>query len=298
MKKALSGPLKDVRFHNPRLSGVGVEVMTLGELRQRAGHALGAAERVDFHLLLLVQSGHASHMVDFVEFGLRPGTVLLVRPGQVHQWRMTSALQGHLMLFKAEALVPSIAQPQPDMRLLALDEWPTASQPSRSLFAAAAADAGRLAGDIAGFAGRDIESAIIRHGLMALLLRLACERVRQAGDRALPREAGMYRLFVRELEANFHKRLSVLDYARRLGYSESTLSRACLAAAGHTAKQALDLRIALEAKRLLVHSDETVVQIGHRLGFSEPTNFVKFFKRLAGVTPLEFRAAAHLRPAP
>ena len=64
-----------------------------------------------------------------------------------------------------------------------------------------------------------------------------------------------------------------------------------MAAAGHTAKQVVDLRIALEAKRLLVHSGATVAQIGHRLGFSEATNFVKFFRRLAGVTPLEFRAA-------
>ena len=83
----------------------------------------------------------------------------------------------------------------------------------------------------------------------------------------------------------------MLDYARRLGYSESTLSRACVAAVGHTAKRAIDLRLVLEAKRLLVHSQATVVQISHQLGFSEPTNFVKFFRRLAGRTPQQFRAA-------
>jgi AraC-like DNA-binding protein len=82
----------------------------------------------------------------------------------------------------------------------------------------------------------------------------------------------------------------VLDYAKRLGYSESTLSRACVAATGYTAKQAIDLRVALEARRMLVHSDATVAQIGHRLGFSEPTNFVKFFRRTCGVTPLDFRS--------
>lgn len=30
-------------------------------------------------------------------------------------------------------------------------------------------------------------------------------------------------------------------------------------------------------------------QVGHRLGFTEPTNFLKFFKRMAGRTPFEFR---------
>ncbi len=41
-----------------------------------------------------------------------------------------------------------------------------------------------------------------------------------------------------------------------------------------------------------MHSDETEVQIGHSLGFTEPTNFLKLFKRVVGSTPLDFRAAA------
>jgi len=288
-KKLAAGVLKDVRFHNPRLARVGVELMTLQELRERAGPALGAPERVDFHLLLLVQAGRATHMVDFLEFELRPGTVLFVRPGQVHQWRMTPRLQGQLLLVTQEALAPSVAQAQPDMKLLALDEWPTASQPGRTLFQTALAQCARLRADIAAFADQPIESAVIRHELMALLLRMARERATRDPAREPSRESGIHRLFAREMEAHFHERLSVGDYARRIGYSESTLSRACLAAVGHTAKHALDLRVALEAKRLLVHSDASVVQIGHRLGFSEPTNFVKFFRRLAGATPLEFR---------
>ena len=128
---------------------------------------------------------------------------------------------------------------------------------------------------------------MIRHTVMGLLLRLARAVVAPRDDTA--GEEGIHRLFVRELEGTFGSRQSVLDYARRLGYSESTLTRACLAATGQTAKQLTDQRIALEAKRMLVHSDASVVEIGHRLGFTEPTNFVKFFKRTAGKTPMEFR---------
>lgn len=283
---------RDVRFHNPRLARLGVEAMTLQELRERAGGLLGTVERVDFYLVLLVQAGRSTHMVDFVNHTLQAGTVLLVRPGQVHQWRMTGTLTGHMLLVMAQALSPSIAQPQPDMKLLALDDWPTTSRPNRTLFATALADSRRLHADIADFTEHDIDAAIIRHAIMTLLLRLARELTAHEPETPASRETGIHRLFARELEASFHKRLSVLDYARRLGYSESTLSRACLSAVGHTAKHALDLRIALEAKRLLVHSNETVVQIGHRLGFSEPTNFVKFFKRLVDTTPRDFRSRA------
>lgn len=49
-------------------------------------------------------------------------------------------------------------------------------------------------------------------------------------------------------------------------------------------------RIVLEAKRLLVHSLLPVANIGYELGFSEATNFVKFFHRGTRQTPGAFRA--------
>lgn len=62
--------------------------------------------------------------------------------------------------------------------------------------------------------------------------------------------------------------------------------------AGVPAKAFLSLRIALEAKRLLAHTAESVGALAGQLGFDEPTNFVKFFRREAGCTPGEFRARA------
>lgn len=90
------------------------------------------------------------------------------------------------------------------------------------------------------------------------------------------------------------QRLSVKDCARRLGYSESTLSRACLAAEGRSAKEVIDRRVALEASRQLVHSQASVAEIGHPQGFSEATHFVKFFARMTGLPPQAFRTRMRL----
>jgi AraC-like DNA-binding protein len=58
---------------------------------------------------------------------------------------------------------------------------------------------------------------------------------------------------------------------------------------GISAKQYLIQKIVLQAKRLLVHTDQAIGVIGLELGFNEPTNFVKFFKCEAGMSPLTFR---------
>lgn len=290
--------IQELHFANPRLAKVGVEVLTLAELRRNAGaKLLSRPQRVDFHHLLLVKRGAARHMVDFVEHELDPGAVLLVRPGQVQQWHVREGFEGHLALVSGQALAPSLARSDIDMRLLALATWPTVSRPSQELFLEAATDMNRLSTDVRRFEGTDLEAAIIRHGLLMLLLRLARELRATSAERESTREAEIHALFSHELEACYPKRLTVLDYAKRLGFSESTLSRACVATTGRTAKAEIDRRTTLEAMRLLVHSQATAAAIGHQLGFSEPTNFLKFFRRNASCTPLEFRERHGGQPA-
>jgi AraC-like DNA-binding protein len=285
--------VKEVHFHNPRLAKVGVEVIDLEKLRKRLGAALEVPERPDFYLLLLVHGGAGRHKVDFVDYTLKAGDVLLVRPGQVQQWRFKRKLDAELVLASPEALAPFIARAEADMLLLALDDWPTRLHPSNAIFLDALADVRRLGADIHSFGGSVLEAAVIWHELLALFLRLARERAANGGG-PVDRGREILLMFVREVEKQIHKRATVRELARRIGYSESTLSRACRAAAGHSAKEVVDQRIALEAKRLLVHSRGTVVHISNQLGFSEPTNFVKFFRRTTGTSPLAFRAA-HLK---
>jgi AraC-like DNA-binding protein len=76
-----------------------------------------------------------------------------------------------------------------------------------------------------------------------------------------------------------------------MGCSVRTLTRACLAVTGRTAKQVVDDRVALEARRLLACTSLSVAEVGRRLGFPEPTNFGRFFHREAGLSPGAFRAA-------
>ena len=84
-------------------------------------------------------------------------------------------------------------------------------------------------------------------------------------------------------------------YAKRLGYSQSAISRACVSAEGRSAKSVISARILLETKRLQAHSNASVASVTHQLGFSEPT---KFFRKGASLTPARFRQSMSGRAAP
>lgn len=88
--------------------------------------------------------------------------------------------------------------------------------------------------------------------------------------------------FRKAVERKYFRTRSVAVYARRLGYSARTLSRAALDATGVFAKAFIDGHVMLEAKRLLAHGQDPVARIADRTGFEDASNFVKFFPLRAG----------------
>ncbi|MCW5623379.1 MAG: helix-turn-helix domain-containing protein [Burkholderiales bacterium] len=287
--------VRETRFENRRLAALGIEPMTLAELRGRVPLAqLARPERVDFYLLMLVTAGKGRHTVDFVDWPLGRNRLVFVRPGQVQRWSIDERVAAELVLIAPSALPYREGSALPaELELLALDDWSTGIALSDASATEVAENLSRLRREFDRFDGAELDVALIRHELLALLVRLAkLQRIAAADDAGGPARRAIYRLFRRELDAAFTQHHDLRYYAQRLGYAESTLSRACRAAEGRSAKQVIDRRIALEAQRLLVHSTASVAQIAHRLGFSEPTNFVKFFRRTVDRTPSAFRGEA------
>lgn len=282
----------DLGYENPGRPRLGLEAMTFAGLRARTKpHVASSPIRADFHQLTVIRSGRATAMVDFVPHECRPGTVVHVRPGQVQRlpaWPDggPAALDAVVLLFTAD-FPPRLSS------LFDLEHGPTA-------ITAPAVDRdglGRSAAEIEaeyrlldtrdGMAAR-ISVEVLRQLLGALLLRIA--RLPHPSGSEAGEANDVFRAFRREADRSFADSRDVQDYASRLGYAPRTLTRACLAATGRTAKQFIDERVTLEAKRLLVHTDLAVAAVGRAVGFEEATNFGKFFAREAGMTPGAFRA--------
>ena len=119
------------------------------------------------------------------------------------------------------------------------------------------------------------------------MLRLAHLTV-PAGSPA-PEPDETYLRFRDAVEQHFTRTRRVEDYAHLLGYSPRTLARATLTAAGLSAKEFVDRRVVLEAKRLLAHSDRTAAQVAAQLGFANPSQFSKYFLHRVGRSPIDFR---------
>ncbi|MEU8377019.1 AraC family transcriptional regulator [Micromonospora sp. NPDC048894] len=273
----------------PDLPSPEIDILELGDLTPGAGQPRPVL--LDNDLLILVTGGHGIVELDFHALPCRPGTLLRATPGQV--LRCPARLDAIVLRWHADALhgldVDPAAVPH-HHQLTGEDEDAVINEVSQLVV-----DHRRHRDDPAA-------RALLRHQLAVLLIRLAllpgARDSERAPDDTDPQrtEAATFRRFCREVEAGYPYTRRVEDYAARLGCSVRTLTRACLAVTGRSAKQVVDERVALQARRLLAATDEPVARIGRQLGFPEPTNFGRFFTREVGVSPGAFRAARGRSP--
>ncbi len=262
-----------IAYRNPRSSAMPVEVLRLSALRAKAPASFfRRAQRTDF-LVLLLADDRITHEVDFRRFELERGHVLVVVPGQVHRFD-ENAGDGWLLLVEGALLERGSVVPR---------HAPAAhfgrEQEVRTLLA----QIERAERETPGPRTR----RRVHHLVHALLLTLPEEPARAADDAGSRR---VFFVFCAEVERRYATTRRIGDYARSTGYSETTLNRAARAVAGISAKAVVDARVLLEARRMLAHGHLTVGQIAARLGFSEITNFGKFFRRTGGESAQSFRS--------
>jgi AraC-like DNA-binding protein len=260
--------------------------------------------RASFHYLILVTEGVLRHDVDHVTRAVAPGQWLWVRPGHVQRWHDLSTVRGPFILFEPEVLrsdtarhlahltshdAPAVLTPHPD-------DTPWLEQTAFQLL-----DEHRALGRRPLAVHHALRCALLE----TLLLRLAHspgvteppatpQTASPAGNADLAgdtsRRGSVYERFLNALELHFRELHRVDDYARLLGYSVRTLSRATQAATDADARQVIDQRRLLEARRLLGHARWTARAVAAHLGFTDTANFGRFFRRHTGLTPAAYRA--------
>lgn len=237
--------------------------------------------RFDFFIWFFCTSGTIEQVIDFEKISTTAGQAVFIRPHQLHKMNHTDGFDGFILTWRDEFLVKSVS---------------CETFPSVQVFDEQEKIALHNFGEVLkiGLTMTDLitKVAFLQHQLSAFLLYLQC----CFGKATLTNSPSLVRhqAFLALLEQHYQTHHQVQFYAKMLACSPKSLSTACQTHAQKTAKTLIFERLLLESKRLLVHSDLTITQIGERLGFGESTHFAKFFRTWQGVTAHEFRKQFNL----
>ena len=103
------------------------------------------------------------------------------------------------------------------------------------------------------------------------------------------RQEEIYSEFLKLLSLNYQNNREVTFYANKLCITSKHLSRIIKDVSGKTASSIIDDYVSTECKALLSSTTLSIQQISNMLNFSTQSIFGKYFKRITGYSPSEYR---------
>ncbi|MCD7935465.1 MAG: AraC family transcriptional regulator [Tannerellaceae bacterium] len=263
-----------------------VEVKDLADVKKAPSLFRGPA-RADFYQIIWLTKGTATFDIDFRKITIKAGEVFLISANQVYGFDTTSTYEGKMILFTSSFFT----QTELDARMLHTSELLNPVNLNRIV-----CPPENFITSITSILENEVNQPIdffqpyIAQNLLSAIL-LMCERILTQNLSPLFRrdDLTVARKFSDEVEKYFKTEHFVSFYQDEMAINEKQLAQEVKKMTGQTPKNYIDTRLILEAKRLLTYSTKNIKEISQELGFEEPTNFNKFFRKHLGITPVTFR---------
>jgi AraC family transcriptional activator of pobA len=283
---ALVVPFREVRHFRPDDS---LHYEAIRVRASQSGWTIPAHRHEGLHQFQLLTEGAMVGLLDGERHVLKAPAAVMVAPGVVHGFVYEPDSTGSQVTVPSESLASlSAHSPAVAQRLsqkLVLDDAALGNG------VADCAQRFAMLGDefLAQRAGRAeaLQSHVI---LLALWFLRHQEATSGSGRRQALRDTLVQR-YRGLVELHFAEHQPLGFYAGALGVTADHLSRVCRATTSTSALELLHQRVALEAKRMLVHADLTIADVASRLGFDDVGYFSRFFKSTTGIAPSAYREA-------
>ena len=267
-----------------------VEIVDLTELYDRFYDGIIVPHRLEFYQILWIHEGTATHWVDFKPIEIKENTLLFLNKNSVQRFDTKNNFKGTAIIFTDNFFCKTSSDTNFLRSTILFNDLLSISKikvkESTAIFANIIA---QMTSELNCL--KDIyQPDILRNHLQNFLFQSERER-RKQDFVELKSDANLtYVLRFKELlEANFIQHKQVSFYCDKMYVTPKRLNVATSKVLDKTPKDIITERILLEAKRLLVHTVNSSKEISFSLGFEEPTNFIKFFKKQLQKTPLQFR---------
>ncbi|MGR5091805.1 helix-turn-helix domain-containing protein [Vibrio maritimus] len=279
-----------IGFDHKKTNQAELEIFDLESLYQREykDHSPQRPHRITFFMMVYIERGSGTHMVDFKSYPFESGSIVFVRREQVHCFDFASQPVGKVVIFTQEFL----DQVHANMRLP--NYTPTHLNQSRSpvlaLDSETCLSAKRIIDEVLKEISHDkTDPLVVMYLFSAFALMLHRLRPEERHDKLSLEQSVKLARFFELLQSHYERTRDANWYASQIGTTYKTLNQICKLATDLTAKQMIDAFVTIEMKRRLVVSNVTTQQLAYDFGFEDASNFVKYFKNQTDMTPTQFQ---------
>lgn len=244
--------------------------------------------QLSFYEVIFIEEGSGTFTLDENKILIAPQTIIFTSPGQVRCWEIEKKVKGYTLFFDKDFLHLFFSDELFLYRFQYFHQYshPTAIRISEESFEKCLELVHGIEQEF-GLLQND-SNHLIRSLLYQLLVILnryyACIHNVQRDTYI---HADFYR-FRSLLEKKFVGDRSVDAYSKVLNISTGFLNKICRQFSGLSAQQMIHYKLISEIKKQL-YQNKSAKEIAYEFGFSDPSNFNRFFKKFTGITPQQYR---------
>ena len=216
-----------IRYHPAKAYPYDLEIFRVSDLKKRTSEeGMLRTYNYEFYMIILVTDGQCVQLVDFNSVSCNPGDLLLLRPGQAHNFGRDKGWDGWVILFRPE-FVPPNWQSLHDLKLAVdLEQMPEQIMLQGDELQRITGLIAQMRSDALIVASIENVHALLRHQILLLLTLLNILHGRQQAHEGLTPHALQRFIATRiNLEAKrllAHTNLPITDLAETLGFEETT----------------------------------------------------------------------------
>ncbi|MBX2820141.1 MAG: AraC family transcriptional regulator [Rhodothermaceae bacterium] len=281
----------NLKFAHSEAKDHGIDILTIDE-RYKTHNTYypdqSLPQRLEFYVMMYVTEGRGQHIIDFIPYEIEPDTFIIIGKNQVHQFSAQQTFSGHLIVFQETVLQRALLNFDTAIASFLFD--PINSSAYRINKATPLLpDITRLVEEYQHGPHDSEWLPIICHALGIVIYKTARLGRHLNTPEQRPQFPPKLIAFSNLLEQHYTSHWTAKEYAAELYISTKSLGTLTKKHLDHTPKEVIDRRLLLEIKRQLAHSNLSIKEIAYELGFEDPSNLNKFFKRRHNLTPTEFR---------
>jgi AraC family transcriptional activator of pobA len=249
-------------------------------------HFATTPHKHDFYLTVLFTKGTGTHEIDFNTYDIRPGSVFMMLPGQMHNWKTSKNTDGYVFFHTKDFYDTGFTK-------TGVNDFPFfQSLQNPPLVELDTSGIKKLAPLFKELVVEHTQQQDLKTEKIHTLINLIyIELSRLYSDNIkIPNESYLSKIRMLEnfIDKNFKTKKYPHEYAELMNLSEKHLNRMSKSCLNKTTTDLIADRIILEAKRLLTHSTQTISEVAGELGYDDNSYFSRFFKKHAGETPVQF----------